>query len=215
MHRVCAVSSTVLVEHPHSAQQQSHTPGTSREAPQNTNTPPSPRKRILPPNATHAHPACCAHPFPSTYPALTLSVPMKLTSLLVLAGLPAGSAFVAPAKVFHGAGVGPAARGGSTERSSSSASCQMMARVPFIAGNWKMNPLDLGTAKDLAKAVSFFAAVVVVFCCLWAGSEREIEGKGLLLPHTRTPCYCCGHMCCDPGASMLRSTEINPATKHM
>lgn len=64
--------------------------------------------------------------------------------------MPAGSAFVAPAKVFHGAGVG-AARG--TERSSA-ASCQMMARVPFIAGNWKMNPIDLGSAKDLAKAVS-------------------------------------------------------------
>lgn len=87
---------------------------------------------------------------PVKYTVFSLSITMKLTSLLVLAGLPAGSAFVAPAKVFHGAGVG-AARG-STERSSGS--CQMMARVPFIAGNWKMNPLDLGTAKDLAKAVS-------------------------------------------------------------
>lgn len=77
---------------------------------------------------------------------------MKFTSLFVLAGLPAGSAFVAPAKAFHGAGV--ATSGATRSASSSSSSCQMMARVPFIAGNWKMNPIDLDTAKDLAKAVS-------------------------------------------------------------
>ncbi|CAM9221338.1 unnamed protein product [Pylaiella littoralis] len=75
---------------------------------------------------------------------------MKFTSLLVLAGVPAGSAFVAPAKAFHGSSL---ATGGAT-RSASSSSCQMMARVPFIAGNWKMNPVDLDTAKDLAKAVA-------------------------------------------------------------
>lgn len=101
---------------------------------------------------------------------------MKFTSLLVLAGLPAGSAFVAPAKVFHGAGVG-AARG-STERSSS---CQMMARVPFIAGNWKMNPLDLGTAKDLAKAVSFTGVSLV----LGVPDEGQRE-KGTSPQHTRS-----------------------------
>lgn len=34
--------------------------------------------------------------------------------------------------------------------------CQMAAggRVPFIAGNWKMNPLDLDSAKALAKQVA-------------------------------------------------------------
>ncbi|CAB1112613.1 unnamed protein product [Ectocarpus sp. CCAP 1310/34] len=75
---------------------------------------------------------------------------MKLTSLLTLAGLGAGSAFVAPATAFHGAGVAAI----TAPRGSSSASCQMMARVPFIAGNWKMNPLDVDSAKDLAKSVS-------------------------------------------------------------
>ena len=104
---------------------------------------------------------------------------MKLTSLLVLAGLPAGSAFVAPAKVFHGAGVGAAH--GSTERST--ASCQMMARVPFIAGNWKMNPGDLSTAKDLAKAVSW----CLRFALSWVCRTREKEGR-IAAPstHTRT-----------------------------
>lgn len=116
---------------------------------QNTRCPHTHPGASLAPKIAHALDPLLAPILPS-YPVFPLSIAMKLTSLLVLAGLPAGSAFVAPAKVFHGAGVG-AARG-STERSS--ASCQMMARVPFIAGNWKMNPLDLGTAKDLAKAVS-------------------------------------------------------------
>lgn len=31
--------------------------------------------------------------------------------------------------------------------------CMAAGRVPFIAGNWKMNPLELSTAKDLAKQV--------------------------------------------------------------
>lgn len=104
---------------------------------------------------------------------------MKLTSLLVLAGLPAGCAFVAPAKVFHGAGVGAAHGSSTAERSS--ATCQMMARVPFIAGNWKMNPLDLGTAKDLAKAVS--RASVCVIVGVWRPLQRRERGGGPLLSH--------------------------------
>lgn len=74
--------------------------------------------------------------------------------------MPAGSAFVAPAKAFHGAGV--ATSGATRSAAASSSSCQMMARVPFIAGNWKMNPIDLDSAKDLAKAVS----------CAWLGLVR-------------------------------------------
>lgn len=119
---------------------------------------------------------------------------MKFTSLLVLAGLPAGSAFVAPAKVFHGAAVGPTR---STERSSAS-SCQMMARVPFIAGNWKMNPIDLGTAKDLAKAVSPRG---ISFGLGYGGRRCGKMREGPLLPHT--------HTYCGPDAALLLTKTKN------
>lgn len=84
---------------------------------------------------------------------------MKLSSscVLMLAGVPTTYAFVAPGG-FKGAALG--ARNHAQERSAiavrgSSQGCHMMAggRVPFIAGNWKMNPLDLTSAKDLAKQV--------------------------------------------------------------
>lgn len=147
-------------------------------------------RNLLPPDR-HTHSPLT--PYPPNSPVFPLSSTMKLTSLLVLAGLPAGSAFVAPAKVFHGAGVG-AARG-STERST--ASCQMMARVPFIAGNWKMNPLDLGTAKDLAKAVS--CACVLRFG-LWGVVDERGEEELPLLLHTHGVTCAARQMppCCSP-----------------
>lgn len=91
---------------------------------------------------------------------------MKITatSVLALAGAPAASAFVAPTSAFNGASVAAAgARRGMQERVSA-VQCQMVSggRVPFIAGNWKMNPLDLQSAKDLAKQVSVMCAVMRV-----------------------------------------------------
>lgn len=84
---------------------------------------------------------------------------MKFTSsscALVLAGVPTASAFMAPTTSFHGASSGLGRQGSVQERvNAKQGVCQMAAggRVPFIAGNWKMNPLDLDSAKALAKQV--------------------------------------------------------------
>ena len=75
---------------------------------------------------------------------------------MVLAGVPVASAFMAPTTAFHGASSGLGRQGGVQERvNANQGVCQMVAggRVPFIAGNWKMNPLDLDSAKALAKQV--------------------------------------------------------------
>lgn len=84
---------------------------------------------------------------------------MKVTApcLLTLAAAPAATAFVTPANAFRAPSSAVGQRGSSSSSgvASQQGVCQMMAggRVPFIAGNWKMNPLDLATAKDLAKQV--------------------------------------------------------------
>lgn len=89
---------------------------------------------------------------------------MKLSSpcVLLLVGIPEATAFVAPTNAFLAASssqFGTLSPVGVQERGPSSrwqqGVCHMVAggRTPFIAGNWKMNPLDLASAKDLAKKV--------------------------------------------------------------
>lgn len=86
-------------------------------------------------------------------------------SLLIMVCMPESSAFLAPTNGFR---ITSSTKGkhlpwapsavGVQERGAGSKNdvCHMVAggRTPFIAGNWKMNPLDLGSAKDLAKKVA-------------------------------------------------------------
>lgn len=77
-------------------------------------------------------------------------------------GIPEAKAFVAPTNAFLASSTSPfgtLSPVGVQERGSGSRQqqgvCHMVSggRTPFIAGNWKMNPLDLASAKDLARKV--------------------------------------------------------------
>lgn len=117
---------------------------------------------------------------------------MKFTSFyaLALASTPMASAFVAPVASLRAA---PAA-GLARQSSSSSDVCQMMAggRVPIIAGNWKMNPLDLATAKDLAKKVGsdFFMLYFPCTCVRQCLTGREQNGMCCGVPREIAYSWC-------------------------
>lgn len=86
---------------------------------------------------------------------------MKLSSscILGLAGLPVAYGFVSPSKfnvvsISHQSFAQERGASASQHRHTQGALCMTASRVPFIAGNWKMNPLELDAAKDLSKKVS-------------------------------------------------------------
>lgn len=91
---------------------------------------------------------------PSNLPQATMK--LLLPYVLALVGLSVASSFIVPSS-FNGGSVTRRSfaqeRSSSTHRQQQGALCMTAARVPFIAGNWKMNPLELSTAKDLAKKV--------------------------------------------------------------
>ena len=76
----------------------------------------------------------------------------------------------------------------------------MMARKPFIAGNWKLNPATVDEATSLAKAVRACVRACVRVPVGKSGraraSDRPLSCVGSSQPRLLSPCiHACVHAC--------------------
>lgn len=90
----------------------------------------------------------------SSTPCAAAIMKLPYACVLALAVVPAVQAFLGPG-VVERALLGDR-RAQSPQRDHNVVCMMAGGRTPFIAGNWKMNPLDLSAAKDLAKQVMLF-----------------------------------------------------------